>query len=182
MRSGASSTRTLAASGLQSPSPAFSVSCKCRLISSSSLRAAAMPPWANWVLESVISRFASTSTRPAGASSMAARSPATPAPITRKSVSGGAAGIGEMVSLPIRDYCAGANTCLLLHLALGPFAVASIHGSWLKHDQHIFAPVFARNDAEMDIGHCAVFFPHILRTRYQRLFFPEYRPMLSNQK
>src|SRR5438874_849317 len=49
-----------------------------------------MPPCANCVAESVTSRLAKTTTRPACANSMAARRPAMPAPMTRKSVSGGA--------------------------------------------------------------------------------------------
>src|SRR5712692_2089407 len=49
-----------------------------------------MPPCANCVAESVTSRLAKTTTRPACANSMAARSPAMPAPMTRKSVSVGA--------------------------------------------------------------------------------------------
>src|SRR5437588_1771497 len=49
-----------------------------------------MPPCANCVAESVTSRLAKTTTRPACANSMAARRPAIPAPMTRKSVSGGA--------------------------------------------------------------------------------------------
>jgi hypothetical protein len=59
--------------------------------------AAAFPPSASCVVESVTSRLARTATLPAAANSMAARSPATPAPITRKSVSAGAHFINKNV-------------------------------------------------------------------------------------
>ena len=45
--------------------------------------------WAGCAGESVISRLSRTTTLPAAANSIAARSPATPAPITSKSVSAG---------------------------------------------------------------------------------------------
>src|SRR5262245_22650669 len=57
------------------------------LMSSSSLSATAIPPCAYCVADSVNSCLASTRTRPASASEMAARKPATPAPTTMKSAS-----------------------------------------------------------------------------------------------
>ena len=65
MRGGPSSTSTRAASSLTRPSPAFSVSSRCSETSSSSLSAAAIPPCAYCVLDSVTSRLARQSTRPA---------------------------------------------------------------------------------------------------------------------
>ncbi len=101
MRSGPSSTRVFTASGRHMPSPAISVSCRCRMTSSSSLSAGVAPPGADWVPELLASFFASTNTRPAPASSIAARKPATPAPITMKSVSAGRPFInGQIVPLP----------------------------------------------------------------------------------
>src|ERR1700719_3932077 len=87
MRCGPSSSRTFTAAGLHRPSPALRVSCKWRMTSSSSLRAVTGADFP-------ASCFSSTSTRPAGASSIAARRPATPAPITTKSVSAGRPFIG----------------------------------------------------------------------------------------
>ena len=84
---GPSSTSTCTASTLHSPAPAAIVSGSCSEISSSSARAAAMPPCAYWEEDSCRLSLATTRTRPRAASSMAARSPATPAPTTRKSVS-----------------------------------------------------------------------------------------------
>src|SRR5208283_4474773 len=85
--SGPSSTSTCTASARHNPAPAAMVSASCSEISSSSARAAAMPPCAYWEEDSFRLSLATTRTRPKGASSIAARSPATPAPTTRKSVS-----------------------------------------------------------------------------------------------
>ena len=82
---GPSSTSVRTAARSHSPSPAYSVSCSCSATSSSSLSATAMPPCAYSDDDSRRLSFATTSTWPASASSMAARRPATPAPITRKS-------------------------------------------------------------------------------------------------
>src|ERR1700692_4050577 len=87
MRCGPSSSRIFTAAGLHRPSPALRVSCKWRMTSSSSLRAVTGADFP-------ASCFSMTSTRPAAASSIAARRPATPAPITTKSVSAGKPFIG----------------------------------------------------------------------------------------
>src|SRR5262249_47518330 len=71
------------------PSPALMVSCKCKLISSSSLSATAIPPWAYCVADSVSSCLERIRTLPASAKVIAARSPATPAPTTMKSTRSG---------------------------------------------------------------------------------------------
>ena len=84
---GPSSTSTCTAALLHSPAPAAIVSDSCSEISSSSASATAMPPCAYWEEDSFRLSLATTRTRPNGASSMAARNPATPAPTTRKSVS-----------------------------------------------------------------------------------------------
>src|SRR6185436_10473957 len=62
------------------------VSAACNAGVSSSPTAAAMPPWAYPVLLSAGSALVRISTRPAGASPIAARRPATPPPTIRKSV------------------------------------------------------------------------------------------------
>src|ERR1700686_2956526 len=87
MRRGPSSSRIFTAAGLHRPSPALRVSCKWRMTSSSSLSAVTGG-------DCPASSFSSTSTRPPAASSIAARRPATPAPITTKSVSAGRPFIG----------------------------------------------------------------------------------------
>src|SRR5712692_4608147 len=79
---GPSSTNVFTASVRQRPSPAWMVSCSWRLTSSSSLSAAAMPPCAQLVAESLRSDLARTRTLPAAQSSMAPRRPATPQPTT----------------------------------------------------------------------------------------------------
>ena len=96
MRSGPSSTRTaggvLVAQAVAGVEGVLEMEADLVLVAES---ATAMPPWAYCVADSVSSVLARTSTRPAAASSMAARSPAMPAPMTTKSVSAGAAFIGE---------------------------------------------------------------------------------------
>ena len=83
---GPSSTSARTASGRQRPSPAAIVSSAWRVGESSPPTAAAMPPWAYPVLlSSGDAALVSTSTRPAPASVTAARNPATPLPMTRKS-------------------------------------------------------------------------------------------------
>src|SRR5882672_6940571 len=82
---GPSSTSACTAARSQRPSPANSVSCSCSSTSSSSLNATAMPPCAYSEEDSRRLSLAMTRTVPASASSIAARNPATPAPITRKS-------------------------------------------------------------------------------------------------
>ena len=85
-RAGPSSTSTRTASGRHRPSPAAIVSAPCSAGESSRPTAAAMPPWAYPVLlSSGRSALVSTSTDPAAASETAARRPATPLPMTRKS-------------------------------------------------------------------------------------------------
>ena len=68
-------------------SPWYTIPLRCSSTSSSSLKATAIPPCAYWVLLSVTSCFVTTSTRPASARPIAARSPAMPPPTTMKSVS-----------------------------------------------------------------------------------------------
>src|ERR1035438_6161518 len=87
MAAGPSSTSVCTAARSQRPSPAYRVSCSCSATSSSSLRATAIPPCAYSEEDSRNESFAMTRTVPAFASSIAARRPATPAPMTRKSQS-----------------------------------------------------------------------------------------------
>ncbi len=66
----------------QSPAPATTVSSTWASTVSSSRRTAAIPPWAHAVLVLLSGDFEQTMTSPASLALTAARSPATPAPIT----------------------------------------------------------------------------------------------------
>src|SRR5688572_29802520 len=82
-----SATRTSTAFSSHSPAPAISVSSSCNDASSSSESATATPPCAYSVFDSLALSFVSTVTpAPAIVSAIAARNPATPLPITTKSV------------------------------------------------------------------------------------------------
>src|SRR5260370_38244576 len=103
---GPSSTRRATDSGRQRPSPALSVSCSCRPISSSSLRATAMPPCAQAVAESLRLDLARTKTLPALLGSMAARIRATPEPTSGEAawVGGGQEVVGIVSMLGVCVY------------------------------------------------------------------------------